>query len=85
MLLVKGRQYTLALCIDLQVCRQEMPHFGSDMWSTMCVLVEMLTGQKPWEHGANGCNPSGLIFMVSGSGQTSSCMTNLTFLNLSFS
>ena len=39
-----------------------MPHFSSDMWSTMCVLVEMLTGQKPWKRFDSNLNC--LIFKV---------------------
>lgn len=42
-----------------------MPGFSSDMWSTMCVLVEMLTGKMPWDLKTRGNCASGLIFMVS--------------------
>jgi len=56
----------MLLTCYMQICRQQMPHFSSDMWSAMCVLVEMLTGQKPWDKAAS-CNcAGGLIFMVRG-------------------
>ena len=45
-----------------------MPHFASDIWSTMCVLVEMLTAKSPWDNDRIKHHTSaagiGILFMV---------------------
>lgn len=45
-----------------EVCRSEFPSTSSDIWSAMCFLIQMLSGNAPWneyrhQHG-------GLLFVI---------------------
>ena len=54
----------LSIC---QVVYQHQPTFSADVWSTLCVFVEMLTAKLP------GCykvqrNQNSMLYLVSGGG-----------------
>ena len=47
-----------------EVIKGEMPKFSADIWSVLCVLVEMLTARYPGFHHI-GTNEVGMMFLVS--------------------
>ena len=46
-----------------QVCRSEAPSPSADIWSTMCLLIQMLTAEAPWEEYRH--QSDNLLFVVS--------------------
>jgi serine/threonine protein kinase len=49
--------------LSYQVCRSEAPSPSSDIWSTMCLLIQMLSAKAPWEEYRH--QGDGLLFVVS--------------------
>ena len=47
-----------------QVVRNEVPSYSADVWSVMCVFVELLTAKQPWCYHYE-FTPQQLIFKVS--------------------
>lgn len=50
-----------------EIVKGEVPHFSADIWSVMCILVEMLTAKWPGCHRvtADNMNEMAMMFLVS--------------------
>ena len=47
-----------------EVIKGEVPRFSADIWSVLCILVEMLTARYPGFHHV-GTNEVAMMFLVS--------------------
>lgn len=57
-----------------KVIQNKVPTFGADIWSVMCVLVELLTAKQPWCFHQE-LSQHQLMFKVSGSRLELMCLS----------
>ena len=50
--------------------REQVYQFSADVWSSMAVAVEMMTGKDPW----SAVNQDALVLIVSGGNATWKCL-----------
>jgi serine/threonine protein kinase len=63
---LEGMRYCTPYFAAPEIVRLGVPRFSADIWSTLCILVEMLTARWPGYHHA-GRNEFQMMFLVSGS------------------